>query len=558
MEKPCVRYGCAAQSRKGEDYFMMKTDCQQRHEYRLKLKNLICKNWNLRSILQKTRQREKKEGNGDFRGFLKGELISKEIEGLEVKSRRFEAYRGKKSPPNYKKFVFEVEGRNPKPKSSGRKCWYKVGTLETKVGMCRIFGEEELTVVRTRVVSLRHESCSDEQTRVVSLGHGEQRKGAKEGGLAGVLPSTHLKLSLIEKRGRLFHDEDRLPAKARITSQIAIRNPSYCTKTNILIGFSPGLTSETIATFVIIDGWTVTVASVGDSRVQKPYLVWIIEEEKIGAKINEYRQKWKSLSLPLVSIEQEQETVKTHAPILFPVHLIRLPHRHFPLQHFSPICKIIYLSIICDSQETAIPLETTVVAQAFVDMLKIIEKMATGYGSSFRRTRTMWPQERRCRDAHTAPNAAFPMLAFSCVDLATASNGSLLFLFFSFVQRLQAPSSNGYMTLLTGSPQLPNQRSFPATTSPPIHFQNIGVQNFHQPPVPQFQPQFQTQATLTEDVVYETQPEFIPQSSREKKGLQGKDYNRLRETCAMDRGGICVSSGCLVFDIQRCHKRQRP
>ncbi|XP_072967283.1 probable protein phosphatase 2C 3 [Typha angustifolia] len=27
MEKPCVRYGCAAQSKKGEDYFLMKTDC---------------------------------------------------------------------------------------------------------------------------------------------------------------------------------------------------------------------------------------------------------------------------------------------------------------------------------------------------------------------------------------------------------------------------------------------------------------------------------------------------------------------------------------------------
>ncbi|XP_071735621.1 probable protein phosphatase 2C 15 [Rutidosis leptorrhynchoides] len=29
MEKPSVRYGCAAQSRKGEDYFLMKTDCQR-------------------------------------------------------------------------------------------------------------------------------------------------------------------------------------------------------------------------------------------------------------------------------------------------------------------------------------------------------------------------------------------------------------------------------------------------------------------------------------------------------------------------------------------------
>eukprot|EP00262_Sarcandra_glabra_P010627 TRINITY_DN2594_c0_g1_i1.p1 TRINITY_DN2594_c0_g1~~TRINITY_DN2594_c0_g1_i1.p1 ORF type:complete len:431 (+),score=76.10 TRINITY_DN2594_c0_g1_i1:153-1445(+) len=29
MEKPCVRYGCAAQSKKGEDYFLMKTDCQR-------------------------------------------------------------------------------------------------------------------------------------------------------------------------------------------------------------------------------------------------------------------------------------------------------------------------------------------------------------------------------------------------------------------------------------------------------------------------------------------------------------------------------------------------
>nr|XP_043623964.1 probable protein phosphatase 2C 15 isoform X2 [Erigeron canadensis] len=31
MEKPSVRYGCAAQSRKGEDYFLMKTDCQRIH-----------------------------------------------------------------------------------------------------------------------------------------------------------------------------------------------------------------------------------------------------------------------------------------------------------------------------------------------------------------------------------------------------------------------------------------------------------------------------------------------------------------------------------------------
>lgn len=29
MEKPTVRYGSAAQSRKGEDYFLMKTDCQR-------------------------------------------------------------------------------------------------------------------------------------------------------------------------------------------------------------------------------------------------------------------------------------------------------------------------------------------------------------------------------------------------------------------------------------------------------------------------------------------------------------------------------------------------
>lgn len=29
MEKPTVRYGNAAQSRKGEDYFLIKTDCQR-------------------------------------------------------------------------------------------------------------------------------------------------------------------------------------------------------------------------------------------------------------------------------------------------------------------------------------------------------------------------------------------------------------------------------------------------------------------------------------------------------------------------------------------------
>nr|CAD1834975.1 unnamed protein product [Ananas comosus var. bracteatus] len=27
MERPSVRYGCAAQSKKGEDYFLMRTDC---------------------------------------------------------------------------------------------------------------------------------------------------------------------------------------------------------------------------------------------------------------------------------------------------------------------------------------------------------------------------------------------------------------------------------------------------------------------------------------------------------------------------------------------------
>ena len=29
LEKPTIRYGSAAQSRKGEDYFLMKTDCQR-------------------------------------------------------------------------------------------------------------------------------------------------------------------------------------------------------------------------------------------------------------------------------------------------------------------------------------------------------------------------------------------------------------------------------------------------------------------------------------------------------------------------------------------------
>ncbi|XP_049388243.1 probable protein phosphatase 2C 15, partial [Solanum stenotomum] len=29
MEKPTVRYGCAAQSKKGEDYYLMTTDCQR-------------------------------------------------------------------------------------------------------------------------------------------------------------------------------------------------------------------------------------------------------------------------------------------------------------------------------------------------------------------------------------------------------------------------------------------------------------------------------------------------------------------------------------------------
>lgn len=29
MEKPTVRYGHAAQSKKGEDYFLIKTDCQR-------------------------------------------------------------------------------------------------------------------------------------------------------------------------------------------------------------------------------------------------------------------------------------------------------------------------------------------------------------------------------------------------------------------------------------------------------------------------------------------------------------------------------------------------
>lgn len=29
MDKPCLRYGCAAQSKKGEDFFLIKTDCQR-------------------------------------------------------------------------------------------------------------------------------------------------------------------------------------------------------------------------------------------------------------------------------------------------------------------------------------------------------------------------------------------------------------------------------------------------------------------------------------------------------------------------------------------------
>lgn len=29
MERPCIRYGCAAQSRKGEDYFLIKVDCHR-------------------------------------------------------------------------------------------------------------------------------------------------------------------------------------------------------------------------------------------------------------------------------------------------------------------------------------------------------------------------------------------------------------------------------------------------------------------------------------------------------------------------------------------------
>lgn len=31
MEKPTVRYGHAAQSKKGEDYFLIKADCQRVH-----------------------------------------------------------------------------------------------------------------------------------------------------------------------------------------------------------------------------------------------------------------------------------------------------------------------------------------------------------------------------------------------------------------------------------------------------------------------------------------------------------------------------------------------
>ncbi|KAK3442709.1 hypothetical protein EUGRSUZ_B02819 [Eucalyptus grandis] len=29
LEKPTVRYGCASQSKKGEDFFLIKTDCQR-------------------------------------------------------------------------------------------------------------------------------------------------------------------------------------------------------------------------------------------------------------------------------------------------------------------------------------------------------------------------------------------------------------------------------------------------------------------------------------------------------------------------------------------------
>ena len=39
------------------------------------------------------------------------------MKGLKVKLKKIEAFKGKESSSNYKKFVFDVEGRNPKLKS---------------------------------------------------------------------------------------------------------------------------------------------------------------------------------------------------------------------------------------------------------------------------------------------------------------------------------------------------------------------------------------------------------------------------------------------------------
>lgn len=65
--------------------------------------------------------------------------------------------------------------------------------------------------------------------------------------------------------------------------------------------FFTGETSGTTATFVIIDGWTVTVASVGDSRCILDTQGGAVSALTVDHRLEENVEEYVSFSNPLIS-----------------------------------------------------------------------------------------------------------------------------------------------------------------------------------------------------------------------------------------------------------------
>ncbi|KAL4585413.1 hypothetical protein LXL04_010033 [Taraxacum kok-saghyz] len=83
----------------------------------------------------------------------------KDLQRFEVNLRKIEVVEGKKSPSIYKKFVFDVEGRNPKSKSDEIE-----GLVEQRLEYCKNWR-------RKAVQTCEHGSCHMDTGRV-TLGHG--------------------------------------------------------------------------------------------------------------------------------------------------------------------------------------------------------------------------------------------------------------------------------------------------------------------------------------------------------------------------------------------------